>query len=61
METEPIKVYCPECGRYLCETNKTLIAKNIKCGGCKKKQNIKVVYGSSTDSDIRYKFDTIEA
>lgn len=61
---QPIKVRCPKCGRYLCETTKTLIAENIKCGGCKEKVNIKVVFPDSNIEDIRHKFaksDKIEA
>lgn len=56
MEEEPVKVYCPKCKRYLCETSKTLIASNIKCGGCKEKVNIKVVFSDSSEDDIKHEF-----
>ena len=52
----PVKVRCPKCDRYLCETTKTLIAENVKCGGCKEKVNSKVVYPDSSLDDIRYTF-----
>lgn len=57
---EAIKIHCPHCKRYLCETKSTLIASNVKCGGCKNKVNIKVVFSDSKEEDIHYKFDTIE-
>lgn len=51
------KIYCPNCDRYICETEETLIAKNIKCGGCKQKINIKFVSTDSKEEEIRYDFN----
>lgn len=50
------KIYCPKCKRYLCETEDTLIAKNVKCGGCKEKVNIKFVTTDSSEEEIRHNF-----
>lgn len=51
-----MKIYCPNCKRYICETEETLIVKNVKCGGCKSKLNIKFVTTDSSEQEIRYKF-----
>lgn len=51
-----IKICCPNCKRYLFETQKTVIAENVKCSYCKKRINIKVVSSNSSEEDIRFKF-----
>ena len=51
-----IKVYCPKCKHYLFETERTLIAENVKCSYCKNRVNIKAVTSESAEADIRYKF-----
>lgn len=51
-----MKIVCPHCKRYLFETEKTLIAENVKCTGCKKRLNIKFVTVDSSEADIRHKF-----
>lgn len=51
-----VKIHCPKCKRYLFETEKTLIAQNVKCSYCKERVNIKVVNSHSAESDIRAKF-----
>lgn len=51
-----IKVCCPNCKRYLFETEKTVIAENVKCSYCKKRFNIKIVSSDSSEKDIRFKF-----
>ena len=53
-----IKVECPNCKRYLFETEGTLIAENVKCTYCKDRFNIKVVTSDSSEKDIRFKFKT---
>ena len=52
-----IKVCCPNCKRYLFETENTVIAENVKCSYCKKRFNIKIVSSDSSEKDIRFKFE----
>lgn len=43
-----IKIYCPNCGRILGDTEKTIDA-NINCRGCKTTAHIKMVIKSICD------------
>lgn len=51
-----IKINCPNCKHYLFETEKTVIAQNVKCSYCKQRFNLKCVTSDSDESDIRYNF-----
>lgn len=51
-----IKVHCPNCARFLFETDEAVILQSIKCTGCKQKLKIKVVTPTSTPEQINYKF-----
>ena len=57
-----MKINCKYCGRYLMEADGTTIVKGVICTNtkCKAKLNIKVVTASSTEKEIRYKFDEPE-
>jgi DNA-directed RNA polymerase subunit M/transcription elongation factor TFIIS len=43
-----IKIYCPNCGRILGDTEKSIDA-NINCRGCKTTQRIKMTIQSICD------------
>lgn len=53
-----MRVLCKKCKRFLFETDQTVILSDLKCPGCKEKQNIKVVNSKATAEQIRYKFDS---
>ena len=56
-----IEITCKECGRWLGETEKTIIA-TIKCSNskCKKNNNIKIITSDASDEQVRYSFSKIE-
>ncbi len=43
-----IKIYCPNCGRILGDTEKSIDC-NINCRGCKKTQHIKMLIQRISD------------
>lgn len=51
-----MRVLCIKCERFLFETDSTVILKDLKCSGCKTKQNIKIVDSKSTKEQREYKF-----
>lgn len=53
-----MRILCKNCQRFLFETDSTVILKDLKCSGCKTKQNIKVITSDSTDKQRKYKFST---
>ena len=38
-----MRVLCKKCKRFLFETENTVILKSLKCGGCKTKQDIRII------------------
>lgn len=56
-----MRVLCKKCKRFLFETDETCILKDLKCPGCKHKQNIKIVTSKSTEAQIKYKFVKLDS
>lgn len=45
---KPIKITCPECGRILGDTDKSLDC-NFNCRGCKNTVNVKITIAHAAD------------
>lgn len=58
-----MKYHCKYCGRYIMDIEGTTIVENLICPNskCKAHLNIKVVTPESSETDVKYKFKTIES